>query len=123
MCVHVCMSEPILVNGHEIGSTTSPTELVRVSYNGTECFVQLFFDEGPQITLINPQCTPIVCGSRQSERPIRIGSVLSEKSEIRPIQTIYLNYDHQIEGILVDQMVLLTETIKHPMSMSHDDGE
>ena len=64
--------QPILVNGNKIGKTASTTELVRVSYLGRECFVQLFYDEGSQITLLNPQCTPIVCDSRKSDRPIRI---------------------------------------------------
>ena len=81
------------------------------------------YDEGTQITLVNPQCTPIVCDSRQSERPIRIGSVLGEKSDITPIQMVYLNQDHQIEGILVDRMVLPTATIKCPMLMSQYDDE
>ena len=56
-CVfNTVMNDPILVNDCEIGSIALPTELVRVSYNGTECFIQLFYDEGSQITLVNPQC-------------------------------------------------------------------
>ena len=83
----------------------------------------MFYDKGSEITLINPQYTPILCSSRQSERPIRIGSVLGEKSEIRPIQMVYLNQDHQIKGILVDRMVLPTVTIKRPNLMSQYDGQ
>ena len=108
------MGQLILVNGSELGSTTSPSELVRVSYNGTKCFVQLFYNEGLQITLINLQCAPIVCGTRKSARPIRIGSVLSEKSEIRLIQKVFLSSEYQIEGILLDDMVLPTTSIKRP---------
>ena len=95
-----------------------PTELVRVSYLGRECFVQLCYNKGSQITLLNPQCTPIVCESRQSERPIRIGSVLGEKFEIIPKQMVYLNQEHQIEGILVNRMVLPTVTINSKFNES-----
>ena len=58
MCFNTAMGQPILVNSTELGNTTSPSELVRVSYNGAECFIQLFYDEGSQITLLNPQCAP-----------------------------------------------------------------
>ena len=61
---NIGMVQPILVNGNKIGNNTSPTELVRVCYLGRECFVQLFYDEGSVITLLNQQCTPIVFGSR-----------------------------------------------------------
>ena len=77
VCVfNTAMGQPILVNGSDLGSTTSPSELVRVSYNRTECFIQLFYNKGSQITLINLQCAPIVCGTRKSAHSIRIGLVL-----------------------------------------------
>ena len=44
-------------------------------------------------------------------------------SKIRPIQTVYLNQEYQIEGILVYIMVLPTATIKCSYSMSEYDGQ
>ena len=116
------VSQQIVVNGKPIGTTTIPTELVKVTYDGRECFIQIFYDEGSQISLCNRYCAPLVFYSRKSEKPIRIGSVNGETNEIRPIESVYLGTEHQMEGVLVPNLALNTATIMRPNCLSQYDN-
>ena len=120
---HQSIEQPILVNGVPLGTTASPTELYRVNYKGREMFVQLFFDEGSQLTLVNRQCSPIVSQSRISNGPIRIGSVTGSESLMRSIQTIYLNETYQLEAVLVPDLALITASIQRPDCLKEFDGQ
>ena len=82
-------SQTIEVNGVPIGRTSIPSELIKVRYNGRDHFIQVFYDQGSQISLTNRFCTPLVISSIKSGKPIRIGTIKDETSEIRQIQKIY----------------------------------
>ena len=79
------MPRSILINGKEIGVSACPTEIVRVNNNGREYFLQIFYDEGSNVTLLNKFCSPAVISSRKSDKPIRINSVNGDDSKVRQI--------------------------------------
>ena len=70
--------QQIIVNGKPIGSTMIPSELIKVSYDGRECFIQVFYDGGSQISLCNKWCAPLVFHGRKSENPF-VSVRLTEK--------------------------------------------
>ena len=69
------------VNGTEIGRSAVPSELVRVTYMGRSLFVQILYDEGSQITLVNRFCEPLIMNTRQTEKAIRISGVVGNLSK------------------------------------------
>ena len=115
-------SQTIEVNGVPIGRTSIPSELIKVRYNGRDHFIQVFYDQGSQISLTNKFCTPLVISSVKSGRPIRIGTIKDETSEIRHIQKVYLGKDWQVEGVLYPKLEMKTQVIKRPECFSQYDG-
>ena len=81
-------------------------------------FIQILYNEGSQISLVNKYCTPLIVESRKSDQPIKIGSVIGETSEIRQINKLYLREDCQIEGVLVLWLALKPTVVKRPLCMS-----
>ena len=119
---HQSTSQTIEVNGVPIGRTSIPSELIKVRYNGRDHFIQVFYDQGSQISLTNKFCTPLVISSMKSGKPIRIGTIKDETSEIRHIQKIYLGKDWQVEGVLYPKLEMKTQVIKRPDCFSQYDG-
>ena len=78
------------VNGVEIGRAAVPSELVRVTYMGRSVFVQILYDEGSQITLVNHFCKPLVMTTRKTEKAVKISGIVGESFEIRKILKLYL---------------------------------
>ena len=114
---------PIMVNGKEIGVSACPTEIVRVNNKGRDYFLQIFYDEGSNVTLLNKFCSPAVISSRKSSKPVRINSVNGEDCQVRQIETIVLPGNRSIEGILVPELVLRTSSIQRPNCLSDYDGQ
>ena len=54
------------VNGTEKGRAAVPSELVRVTYMGRSLFLQILYDEGSQITLVNLFCEPLIMDTRKN---------------------------------------------------------
>ena len=82
-------AEPYMaVNDVEIGRAAVPSELVRVTYNGRSVFVQLLYDEGSQVTLVNQFVEPLIISTRKTQKPIKITGVIGESFEIRKILPI-----------------------------------
>ena len=54
------------VNNIEIGRATVPSELIRVTHQGRSLFVQILYDKGSQITLLNQYCSPLVVDSKKN---------------------------------------------------------
>ena len=84
------------VNGIEIGKTAFPSELIRVTYQGRSLFVQMLYDEGSQITLVNQYCLPLIVNTRRTNRPIKISGIIGESFEIRKILKLQLREIVQI---------------------------
>ena len=59
------------VNGIEIGKAAVPGELVRVTYLGRSVFVQILYDEGSQITLVNRFCEPLIMNTRKTVKSVK----------------------------------------------------
>lgn len=78
------------VIGTEIGRSAVPAELVRVNYMGRSVFVQILYDEGSQITLVNKFCEHLTMNTCQTETPVRISGVVGESFEVRKILRLYL---------------------------------
>ena len=64
------------VNGIEIGKAAVPGELVRVTYMGRSLFVQILYDEGSQITLVNRFCEPLIMNTRKTEKAVKISGIV-----------------------------------------------
>ena len=58
----------------------------------------------------------------QSEKPIRIGSINGDTCEIRPIESVYLGTERQMEGVLVPNLALNTAAIQRPNCLSKYDN-
>ena len=112
-----------MINGKEIGVSACLTEIVRVSNNGREYFIQVYYDEGSNVTLLNKFCSPAVVSSRKSDKPIRINSVNGDDSKVRQIETVILSDHDRVEGILVPELVLRTSSIQRPHCLSDYDGQ
>ena len=105
------------VNGTEIGRSAVPSELIRVNYMGRSVFVQILYDEGSQVTLVNNFCEPLTMNIRQTEKPVRITGVVGESFEVRKILRLYLREHIQIEGILVPYLAINPTTVKRPLCL------
>ena len=119
---HQSTYQTVRVNGVPIGRTSIPSELIKVRFNNRDHFIQVFYDQGSQISLVNPFCTPLVISSMKSGKPIRIGTIKDETSEIRHIQKIFLGKDWQVEGVLYPKLEMKTQVIKRPDCFSKYDG-
>ena len=115
-------SPEIRVNGKVIGSTCIPAELIKINYDGKQVFLQVFYDEGSQISLTNREIAPLVFGTRPSEGAIRIGSVNGDTSKIRPVHSIALGLDRDIEAVSVPDLALHTAEIQRPKCLKKYDG-
>ena len=83
--------EPYMaVNGIEIGKAAWPSELVRVTYMGICVFVQILYDKGSQIMLVNCFCKPLIMSTRKTEKAVKISGIVGESFEIRKILKLYL---------------------------------
>merc|ERR1711867_319304 len=67
------------VNNTEIG------ELVKVMYLGRSVYVQIMYDEGSQITLVNPYCEPLIMNTRNTEKAVKHSGIVGESFEVRKI--------------------------------------
>ena len=121
---HNANIEPYMaVNDVEIGRASVPSELVRVTYMGRSVFVQLLYDEGSQITLVNKFCEPLIMNTRKTQKPVKISGVIGESFEIRKILKLYLRDYIQLEGILVPSLRINPITVKRPNCLKEYDGQ
>ena len=111
------------VNGTEIGRAAVPSELVRVTYMGRSLFVQILYDEGSQITLVNRFCEPLIMDTRKTEKAVRISGIVGESFEVRKILRLYLRDHIQVEGILVPFSGINPMTVKRPLCLKEYDNE
>ena len=81
------------VNNTEIGKTAVPGELVKVTYQGRSVYVQIMYDEGSQITLVNPYCEPLIMNTRYTEKPIKLSGIGGESFEVRKVLKLYLRHN------------------------------
>ena len=107
------------VNGIEIGKAAVPGELVRVTYLGRSVFVQILYDEGSQITLVNCFCEPLIMNTRKTEKAVRISGIVGESFEIQKILKLYLRENIQVEGILVPSLPINPTTVKRPLCLKN----
>merc|ERR1711867_195526 len=70
------------VNDTEIGKTAIPGELVKVTYLGRSVYIQIMYDEGSQITLVNPFCEPLIMNTRNTEKAIKLSGIVGESFEV-----------------------------------------
>merc|ERR1712243_490166 len=116
--------EPYMaVNDVEIGRAAVPSELERVTYNGRSVFVQLLYDEGSQVTLVNQFVEPLTISTRKTQKPIKITGVIGESFEIRKIIKLYLKDHIQLEGILVPALRISPVTVQRPDCLKNYDGQ
>merc|ERR1712240_517406 len=121
---HHANIEPYMaVNGVEIGRAAVPSELVRVTYMGRSVFVQILYDEGSQITLVNRFCEPLIMNTRKTQKPVKISGEIGESFEIRKILKLYLKDYIQLEGILVPFLKINPITVKRPNCLKEYDGQ
>merc|ERR1711867_44333 len=66
------------VNDTEIGKTAVPGELVKVTYLVRSVYVQIMYDEGSQITLVNPYCEPLIMNTRYREKAVKLTGIGGE---------------------------------------------
>ena len=116
------MFPQIIVNGTPLGSTSIPTELIKVNHGDRDVLVQIFYDEGSQLSLCNKWVEPLVLNSRPSDKPIRIGSVVGDTSKIRSIESITLGSGRQMEAVNIADLALHTCEIQRPLSLSKYDN-
>ena len=64
------VSPPVQTNNIPVGGTTIPGEMVKVRYKDRDTLIQVFYDKGSQLSLVNKYCTPLVISSRKSDKPI-----------------------------------------------------
>ena len=57
-------SPPVQTNDIPVGGSTIPSELVKVRYKDCDTFIQVFYDKGSQLSLVNKFCSPLVINSR-----------------------------------------------------------
>ena len=69
------------VNDTEIGKTAMPGELVKVTYLGRSVYIQIMYDEGSQITLVNPFCEPLIMNTRNTEKAMVLLGNLSKSGK------------------------------------------
>ena len=93
-------SPPVRTNDIPVGGMTIPSEMVKVRYKDRDTFIQVFYDKGSQLSLVNKYCTPLIISSRNLDKPIRLGTIDDETCDIRSIESIYLGEGWQIEAIL-----------------------
>merc|ERR1711873_342640 len=87
---HTNIEPYMAVNGVEIDRAAVPSELVRVTYMGRSVFVQILYDKGSQITLVNRFCEPLVMNTWKMEKAVKILDIVGESFEIRKILKLYL---------------------------------
>ena len=109
------------VNDTEIGKTAVPGELVKVTYLGRSVYVQIMYDEGSQITLVNPYCEPLIMNTRYTEKAVKLSGIGGESFEVRKILKLYLRHNIQIEGILVPSLPFNPTTVKRPICLKDYD--
>ena len=78
-------SPHVRTNDIPVGGSTIPSELVKVRYKDRNMFIQVFYDKGSQLSLVNKFCSLLVINSRNLDKPIRLGKIEEETCEIRSI--------------------------------------
>ena len=81
---------PVRTNDIPVGGMTIPSEMVKVRYKDRDTLIQVFYDKGSQLSLVNKYCTPLIIDSRKSEKPICLGTIDDKTSDIRSIENLYL---------------------------------
>ena len=115
-------SPPVRMNDIPVGGMTIPSEMVKVRYKDRDTFIQVFYDKGSQLSLVNKYCTPLIISSRKSDKPIRLGTIDDKTCDIRSIEGIYLGEGWQIEAILHHKLEVRTAPIKRPSCFAKYDN-
>ena len=68
-------SPSVRTNDIPVGGTTIHSELIKVRYKDRDTFIQVFYDKGSQLSLVNKYCTLLVVHSRKSDKPIHLGMI------------------------------------------------
>ena len=111
------------VNDIKIGKAAMPSELIRVTYQGQSLLVQMLYDEGSQITLVNQYCAPLVVDTKKTHSPVKISGIIGESFEIRKVLKLQLKPNVQVEGILVPYMAINPTTVKRPLCLKQYDTQ
>ena len=111
------------VNDTEIGKSAVPGELVKVTYLGRSVYVQILYDEGSQITLVNSYCEPLIMNTRYTEKAVKLSGIGGESFEVRKILKLYLRHNIQIKGILVPSLPFNPTTVKRPLCLKNYDKQ
>ena len=76
--------------------------------------MQVLYDEGSQISLVNKYCSPLIVDSRKTDHPVKISGVMGESFDIRQIHKMDLREGVEIKGILVPYLAINPTTVKRP---------
>ena len=111
--------EVMLVNDLPIGRACSPFEILRIQTK-TGCHpVVLIYDTGAQVSLCNPETSPLLIGTKQPNKNLTISTIESANSKQRGIHTLDLGGGQQMDAILIPTLQLKLKTIKTPEVWQH----
>merc|ERR1712240_612415 len=111
--------EVMLVNDLPIGRACSPFEILRIQTK-TGCYpVVLIYDTGAQVSLCNPETSPLLIGTKQANKNLTISTIESTKAKQRGIHTLDLGGGQQMDAILIPTLQLKLKTIKTPEVWQH----
>ena len=96
--------------------------LFLVRYKDRDTLIQVFYDKGSQLSLVNKYCTPLVISSRKSDKPICLGTIEEEMCDIRLIETICLGEGWQVKAILHHKLEVRRAPIKRPSCFAKYDN-
>merc|ERR1712240_263843 len=111
--------EVMLVNDLPIRRACSPFEILRIQTK-TGCHpVVLIYDTGAQVSLCNPETSPLLIGTNQPDKNLTISTIESANSKQRGIHTLDLGGGQQMDVILIPTLQLKLKTIKTPEVWQH----